>query len=84
MGLLELHLGVQKVEKVLENVIFREKMLFQQDGVLRAFGTDLGPILGHLGSQKGAQEGPQTGPKTIKKEHKNQHEIWKRPGVPVP
>ena len=55
---------------------------FQQDGVSRAFGTDLGPILGHLGSQKGAQEGPQTGPKTIKKEHKNQHEIGKRPGVP--
>ena len=55
---------------------------FQQDGVSRAFGTDLGPILGHLGSQKGAQEGPQTGPKTIKKEHKNQHEIWRRLGVP--
>ena len=70
------------MEKVLENVIFRKNRFLRQDDVSKAFRTNLGTILGHLGSQKGAQEESQSGSKTIEREHKNQHEIWKRPGVP--
>ena len=61
-----------------------KKTIFEQNVVLRAFGTNLGVIFSHLGSQKGLQEEPQTESKTIKKETKDQHEIWMRPGGSFP